>query len=259
MASPEGNGVALVTGASSGIGEALSRRLAAAGRPTALVARRAERLDALAAEIRGRGGRAAAFPCDVGVREHVRRAVERCRETLGPVDLLVANAGISENTRPDALDAARVERILRVNFLGSVYCVEAVLPGMLERDRGRLVAVSSLAGYGGLPLTAAYSASKGAMTNFFESLRIDLRGTGVGVTVVSPGYVRTPMTEGSPHPKPFLIDAEDAAERIHRAIGEGKGSAAFPWPLAAFAWLARIFPRSVYDRLAGGIDRRKEG
>ncbi|HSR41226.1 MAG TPA: SDR family NAD(P)-dependent oxidoreductase [Longimicrobiales bacterium] len=259
MASREGNGVALVTGASSGIGEALSRRLAAAGRPAGLVARRAERLDALATEIRRGGGRAATFPCDVSDREAVRRAVAECEETLGPVDLLVANAGISENTRPDALDAAGVERILRVNFLGAVYCVEAVLPGMLERDRGRLVAVSSLAGYGGLPLTGAYSASKGAMTNFFESLRIDLRGTGVGVTVVSPGYVRTPMTEGSPHPKPFLIDAEDAAERIDRAIEKGRGSASFPWPLAAFAWIARIFPRTLYDRLAARVDRRKEG
>ncbi|NIP59696.1 MAG: SDR family NAD(P)-dependent oxidoreductase [Gemmatimonadetes bacterium] len=258
MASPEETGVALITGASSGIGEALARRLGAA-RPVGLVARRAERLDALAGEIRRRGGRAVPFPCDVGEREEVHRAVVECEGTLGPVDLLVANAGTSENTLPASLNAARVERILRVNFLGAVYCVEAVLPGMLERDRGRLVAVSSLAGYGGLPLTAAYSASKGAMTNFFESLRIDLRGSGVGVTVVSPGYVRTAMTEGSPHSKPFLIEVEDAAERIERAIGEGKGSVAFPWPLAAFAWLARIFPRSLYDRLAGGVDRRKEG
>lgn len=253
-----GAGAALITGASSGIGEALTRRLAAGGRPVALVARRADLLESLAAEIRRGGGRAEAYPCDVGVRDGVRRVVARCQETLGPVGLLVANAGVSENTRPGSLDAESVERILRVNFLGAVYFVEAVLPGMLERDRGRLVAVSSLAGYGGLPLTAAYSASKAAMTNFFESLRIDLRETGVGVTVVCPGYVRTPMTDGNLHSMPFLVEVDAAAERIHRAIEAGRASLSFPLPMAAFAWFARLLPRPLYDRLIGRIDRRKE-
>lgn len=248
-------GVAWVTGASSGIGRALAIGLAREGWAVGLSARREERLREVAQEIRTAGGRAAVLPCDVTVRDEVHGAARRCRVELGPVDLLVANAGVSGMTRPESLDAEEVEWMLRVNFLGAVFAVEAVLPGMRSRRRGRLVAVSSLAGYGGLPMTAAYSASKAALTNFFESLRIDLGKEGLDVTVVAPGYVRTPMTEGRAHALPFLVDVDDAAERILRAIHRRERIAAFPWPLASAVRLARIWPRSLYDWVARRIDR----
>lgn len=248
-------GVALVTGASSGIGRALSERLAADGWAVGLAARRKERLRETARRIRVRGGRAAVLPCDVGVRDEVRRAVARCEGDLGAVELLVANAGVAGVTRPETLDAAEVERVLRINFLGAVHAAESVLPGMRARGSGHLVAVSSLAGYGGLPRTAAYSASKAALTTFFESLRIDLRSEGVDVTVVAPGYVRTPMTDGRGHAMPFLVDLDDAAERIQRAIRRRRRVAAFPWPLAAAVRCARFLPRGVYDWLAARVDR----
>lgn len=250
-------GVAFVTGASSGIGRGLALRLAREGYAVALAARRAERLEALAETVREDGGRALACPCDVTVRAEVRDALRSAAEELGPVDLLVANAGVSEVTDVETLDAEDVERLLRVNFLGAVYAVEEVLPGMLERRRGHLVAVGSLAGYGGLPRTAAYSASKGALHNFFESLRIDLRGSGVDVTLVTPGYVDTPMTEVNEHPMPFLVDVSTAVEKIVGAIRRRRPLLAFPRPLSTLVRTAQIFPRRLYDHLASRVRREK--
>ena len=251
--------VALVTGASSGLGHGLSVRLARAGYRIGLCARRQEALQEVAAEIAAMGGTALAIPCDVGSRAEVEAAVERCEEELGPIDLLLANAGVSGNTIPEDLRAEVVETVMRVNFLGAVYAVEAVLPGMLERNRGHIVGMGSLAGFGGLPISAAYSASKGALHNFLESLRIDLRDTGVDVTLICPGYVRSPMTDQNAFPMPFLVEPEPAVEKMFRAIVRRKKLLAFPFPLAALAWIARILPRALYDRIASGFQRKKRG
>lgn len=235
----------------------MALRLAREGYAVALLARRRELMEEAAAKAVAQGGVAAVFPCDVTVREEVQKAVEGARQELGPVDLLVVNAGISVNTRVDSFDVAAVERVIRTNFLGGVYAVEAVLPEMLARRNGHLVAVSSLAGFGGLPLSAAYSASKAALINFFESLRLDLRGRGVWVTVICPGFVRTPMTAHNRHPMPFLLDLDDAVERMVRGIRARKKSLLFPRRLAAVVWTARLLPRSWYDALACRVDRRK--
>ncbi|MBW3536011.1 MAG: SDR family NAD(P)-dependent oxidoreductase [Gemmatimonadetes bacterium] len=235
----------------------LSLALAREGWAVGLAARTEGALREVEAEIRGQGGIAAALPCDVSSRAAVHRAVDACRRTLGPVDLLVANAGISENTRPEGLDAEGVERMLRVNFLGAVYAVEAVLPEMLARGSGHLVAVSSLAGHGGLPLTAGYSASKAAMTAFFESLRLDLRARGVAVTVVTPGYVRTPMTERNAHGMAFLVEPDVAVRRMMKGIRRRARNVAFPLPLALLTRVARAFPRGLYDALASRARREK--
>jgi short-subunit dehydrogenase len=254
---PKSMKVALVTGASSGLGRALALRLASAGWAVGLAARRKDDLDAVAAEIHARGGAAHALACDVGERASVHAAAAACAAALGPVDLLVANAGVSENTHAGSLDAREVERLVRVNYLGSVYAVEAVLPGMLARGSGQLVAVGSLAGLGGLPLSAAYSASKAAQMDFFEALRIDLRGKGVAVTVVAPGYVRSPMTDRNRFPMPFMIELDDAVERIARAIERRDRLVLFPWQLAWIRWVAQIFPRSLYDAIASRLRRDK--
>lgn len=249
--------VAFVTGASSGIGRSLALRLAREGYDVAAAARREDELEALAEAVRGVGRRAAVCPCDVSLEEEVHDAIERARRELGPVDLLVCNAGVSEETDVASLSAGRVERMMRINFLGAVYPVAELLPEMLGRGRGHLVAIGSLAGYGGIPKSAAYSASKGAMHNFFESLRVDLRGTGVDVTVVTPGYVETPLTEVNEHPMPFLMELDEAVDRIARAILERRRLLAFPRPLSSLAWLAQIFPSGIYDRLASRIRRDK--
>lgn len=249
--------IALVTGASSGIGRGLAIRLAREGWSVALVGRRAEALEEVSVEIRSLGGRALPLRCDVSIRTEVVAAVDRCEAEWGPVDLLVANAGISQMTLVDDLSADHVEFLCRVNYLGAVYAVEAVLPGMLARRSGHLVAMSSLVAFGGLPLTAAYSASKAALTNFFESLRIDLADAGVAVSTISPGYVRTDMTARNAHGMPFLVELDDAVDRIYRAISARRRSYAFPWQLASIIWIGQIFPRWLYDRLAARVKRSK--
>lgn len=249
--------VAFITGASSGIGAGLALRYGARGFAVGLAARRIDRLEGVAAEIEAAGGRALVCPCDAGDREAVHAAVAATVEAFGPVDLLVANAGVSELTPAKGLDGEHVARLTRVNFLGAVYAAEAILPSMIERDRGRIVAVGSVAGYGGIPRTAAYSATKGALHNFFESLRLDLRGTGVSVTVITPGYVKTELTEKNRHPMPLIMELDDALDLMERAIDNRRRLLLFPRPLTTLVWAAQVFPPAMYDWIASKVRRRK--
>ena len=249
--------VAFITGASSGLGAGLALRLSRDGYAVALAARRAQPLESLADRIGAQGGVARAYVCDVRDRDQVRASLARAREELGPVDLLIANAGISIMTLATSLDARRVEDVMATNFLGPVYAAEAVLPSMLERRAGHIVVVGSLTGYGGLPKSAAYSASKGALHNFFESLRVDLRGTGVDVTVVTPGYVRTELTAKNAHRMPFLVELEDAVEVVVRGIGKRRPLVAFPLGLFAPVWLAQVLPSRLYDAFLSRVNREK--
>jgi NAD(P)-dependent dehydrogenase (short-subunit alcohol dehydrogenase family) len=259
--SPASRRVAFITGASSGLGAGLAQRLACEGYDVGLAARREQPLEEIAATIRAGGGEALALPCDVTDREAVRAAIERCRDELGPLDLLICNAGISEMTEVETFDATDVERVMAVNFFGAVFAIDAVLHSMRQRGAGHLVGVGSLAGYRGLPRTAAYSASKGALHNLFESLRVDLRGSGVDVTFITPGYVATPMTEVNEHPMPFLVGADDAVERMTRAILLKRRLLAFPRPLSTLVRVGQLFPAGFYDWLASRHrrDKRTQG
>lgn len=249
--------VALVTGASSGIGRGLSLGLAREGYAVGLVARREALLLELQAEIQGAGGHALPLVCDVADRDSALAAAARCAAQLGPVDLMVANAGISEITEVATLDSREVATLIGINLMGAVHFAEAVLPSMLHRDQGHLVAVGSLSGFGGLPKAAAYSASKAALNNFFESLRLDLRHTGVDVTVLKPGYVRTPLTDRNRHEMPGLMELDDAVERMLRSIRRRVPEARFPAGLGTLAWLGQMFPRRLYDRIASKRKRDK--
>jgi len=252
----DGRPVTFLTGASSGLGWALAPLLAADGHALALGARRLELVEKLAGEIRAAGGAALALEVDVADREAVRAAVKRTEQELGAIERLVANAGIDGPTPARRFDAAVFEKVQRTNLLGPAYCIEAVLPGMIERGRGHIVGISSLASYRGLPGAAAYCASKAGLSALLESLRIDLQGTGVAVTTVNPGFVRTPITAGSRHPMPFMLDADDAVRRIHRAIRARRRIFAFPWTLATITRLGRLVPSPLYDRiLAAGAAR----
>lgn len=250
--------VTVVTGASSGIGRSLARRLAAGGDPVGLLARRGELLDELAAEIEAAGGRALAVPCDVTDGEQVKAALARVEAELGPVERLVANAGGGEPTHVDGFGAAHVKAVLELNVMGTANCIEAVLPGMLERGSGHLVAMSSLAAYRGLPSGAAYSAAKAALTNLMESLRIDLRPRGIDVTVLLPGFVRTKPKNAkkAKKNKPFRLDLEAATRRMERAIRARRSRDAFPLPMVALAGFGRLLPATFYDWLLSGRGRR---
>jgi short-subunit dehydrogenase len=204
----------------------------------------------LAGEVERAGGEALALAADVRDVAEVKKAGERVRERWGRIDVLVANAGMSTTTAGTDLDAGEAGEVISINVLGVINSVAAVLPSMIARGEGQLVAISSLAAYRGLPKSGAYSASKAAVSTLFESLRVDLRRSGVDVTVIHPGFIRTPMTAGRKKRLPFLLEVDDAACRILRAIERRARTYAFPWQLASIVRLIKHFPGALYDRLA---------
>ncbi len=244
--------VAIVTGASSGIGRALAVRLASAGDRVGLIARRGDLLESLRDQIARARGQAVAEAADVSDREALHGAVARIEEQLGPVDVMVANAGFGAPTHLDPLNIADVEQTFRVNLMGVIYSVEAVLPGMLARQSGQIVAVSSLAGDRGLPGESAYCASKAAVNVYMEGLRIAARKRGVVVTTVCPGFVQTPMAPMDAAATPFIMSAEAAADRIARLIERRRGGVhRFPRRMALLMSLIARLPDALVARLVG--------
>ena len=242
--------VVFLTGASSGIGEALAIEMARRGAILGLLARREELLKTLAEKCETVGGKARIFACDVVDAEAVQRSADALRAEFGRVDILIANAGIGGNNKEtQEIQPEFVKKVIDINLMGAVNSVYSVLPQMLERKSGQLVAVSSLAGVRGLPKSAAYSASKGAMTNLFESIRLDVQERGVAVTIIQPGFIKTPLTAGRKNKMPFLMELEDAVPLFLDAIEKQKKFAAFPWQLAAFVKFGKIFPAWLYDKI----------
>lgn len=250
--------VTVITGASSGIGAELARQLASAGHSVALLARREGALKMLAEEITQSGGHAEVFSVDVAHQDAVVDAMTKIETQMGPITTLVANAGIGDSTPAKKFNSDKVERIIRVNLLGVIYCIDCVLPGMLERDHGHIVGIGSLAGYRGLPGSAGYCASKAGLAALLESLRIELQTTGVAVTTICPGFVKTPLTERNHHPMPFILELDDATRRIVRAMVKKRTEYAFPWPLALTVKLARFVPNWIYDRILRNQSAQKE-
>ncbi len=249
--------VVFITGASSGIGRALAVELARREASLGLLARRAEELLKVAEEVESAGGRALTFPSDVRNAGDVEAAASRIRERWGRIDLLVANSGVSMITPASTLRADEVANVISVNTIGVVNSVAAVLPDMIARRSGHLVAISSLAAYRGLPKSAAYSASKAAVSTFFESLRVDLRGTGVDVTIIHPGFIKTPMTAERKGKLLFLMELDDATRRIVRAIERRPRTYAFPWQLAGLVRLLKFMPNALYDRIGANKSFRE--
>lgn len=244
--------VILLTGASSGIGEGLAVALAKRGAVIGLLARRQELLDKIAEQCEKAGGTARVFACDVTDEDAVETAAVELRAEFGHIDMLIANAGIGGNNKETReLDPLAVKKVLEVNLLGAVNAVHAVLPEMLKRGKGQLVAISSLAGFRGLPKSAAYSASKAGMTAFFESVRLDVKHQGIDVTIIQPGFIKTPLTAGRESNMPFLMELDAAIPLFIKAIEKKKKFAAFPWQLATIVRAGRFFPAWLYDRVAG--------
>ncbi len=241
--------VAVITGASSGIGWALARTLAAEGCKVGLTARRHEPLADLAGQIEKDGGSAAFAVADVAERQQAVAAIHDLAARLGPIDLLVANAGVGAPTTVEPFNVGDIEKMFRVNVLGVVYSLEAVLPQMLQRRRGHLAAISSLAAYKGLPGESAYTSSKAAVNVFMDGLRVQLRSKGIAVTTICPGFVRTPMTEPNEFKMPWLLTADEAARRIVRALKRKRKVYNFPWQTALLMKCARWAPDWLLERI----------
>jgi short-subunit dehydrogenase len=239
----------IVTGASSGIGQALAVRLGLLGYRVGLIARRREALRDVATTIAAAGGQAVAAVADVSDRSELHRAVDEIERSLGPTDVMVANAGFGVPTRLDPLNTLEVEQTIRVNLLGVIYSIEAVLPGMIARKRGQLLGISSLAAFKGMPGESAYCASKAAVSAYMEGLRIALRSKGVVVTTVCPGFVDTPMIPMD-SVKPFLMSADAAAGRIARLVATRRGGVVrFPLPASLLMSLFARLPDALVARL----------
>ena len=272
--------VVLITGASSGIGRGLALELARRGAKLGLLARGASTQKALGAAVGGRrstdepvsivpspallevakeieqvtdshGPAAAArtllLPADVRDARAVRAAANQLREEFGKIDALIANAGVGATTEATELDPEEVAGLINVNVIGAVNSVAAVLPEMAERGSGQLVAISSLAAYRGVPKSAAYCASKAGVSAMFESLRLDLAPRGISVTIIHPGFIKTPLTAGRQARLPWLMEVDDAVNKILRAIEKRKKSYAFPWQLATIVRAGMIMPNFLYD------------
>ncbi|MQX35997.1 SDR family NAD(P)-dependent oxidoreductase [Roseospira navarrensis] len=245
----------LITGASSGLGAALAETYAAPGVSLVLSARNLGRLEQVAARCRTAGATVEANRLDVTDREATAAWV-KAADAAAPVDLLIANAGISAGTGGGEEPEEQTRDIFAVNLAGVLNTVQPLLPALRTRGRGQIALMASLAGYRGFPGAPAYCASKAAVKVWGESLRGWLAGDGVKVSVICPGYVRTPMTAVNRFPMPFLMDADKAARVIKRGLARNRGRIAFPWPLAVAAWLAGALPDALTDRLTRRLPRK---
>jgi short-subunit dehydrogenase len=236
-----------ITGASSGIGAALAREFASRGATLGLLARRGEALDGLIAQLPGRHFR---FAVDVTDTARLIEAARQFEAAAGGADIVIANAGISVGALTEhPEDLAVFERVLATNFLAAVHTFHPFVAPMQQRGRGTLAAIASVAGVRGLPGAGAYCASKAALINYCESLRVELRGCGVQVVTIAPGFIRTPMTADNPYPMPFLMEAEPFARQTAAAILRGTSYKVIPWPMACVARVLRALPNWAFDRI----------
>ena len=244
---------AVVTGASSGIGRALALRLAGEGARVALVARREAELEAAASEIRERGGEALVLPCDVEDRAQVEETAGRAVRALGAVDLLVNNAGYGHHRPFLDWDVADMERVMRVNYLGALYFTKALLPGMVERGRGWIVFVASVAGKLASPDESAYVASKFAMVGLAEALSLEVEDAGVHVLTVCPGVIRTPFFDAEalrrmPRvARRQMVEVDGLVDAIVRALARGRREVTHPRRIAS-AYVVRALAPGFFRR-----------
>ena len=239
----------IVTGASSGIGEALARRYAREGAVVGLISRR--KLDP------GLPGEVVSYALDVTDERALTTAAHDFIQRYGPPDIVIANAGIASGTDgAEVGDVAKLRKIVETNVVGLAASLAAFAPAMRSAGRGTLVGIASIAGFRGLAGSGAYCASKSAAITWMESLRAELYGSGVSVVCICPGYVDTPMTRINRFRMPFLLSADEAARRIERAIAAKRRLAIIPWQMALLSLLLRVMPGWLFDRLASRAPRK---
>ena len=248
-----------ITGASSGIGRALALALARQGATVVVTARRADELQALAVEAAGLPGRVHVEAGDVADAARMEAIVAAAEAAIGPIEIAVLNAGIYLPVQGEAFDAGAFRKCVDVNVMGAVHGLAAVLPRMVARGRGRVAIMGSLAGYGGVPASAAYGATKAALINLAASLRLDLDGTGIVIQVINPGFVATARNAKS-GALPFLMPVDEAVARIIAGLASDRFEIVFPRRFALLLKAINLLPYPLYfalvKRTAGKAGRR---
>jgi short-subunit dehydrogenase len=235
----------------------LARHYADAGATLGLVARRTERLEELGAALPAASH---LYPLDVADPAALAAAGADFIARAGVPDIVIANAGVSVGTlTEEAEDLPAFRRVFETNVLGMAHAFQPFLAAMRTARRGRLVGIASVAGMRGLPGAGAYSASKAAAIAYLEALRVELRGSGVRVVTLAPGYIATPMTENNPYPMPFLMPADAAARSMARHIARGARFAVMPWQMGLVAGLLRAMPRPLFDAIFAHAGRKPRG
>lgn len=244
----------LITGASSGLGAALAKGYAAPGMRLVLFGRDTVRLETVAETTRALGATVEMAAVDVTDQAAMAAAVAAADEA-GPLDLVIANAGVAPGGAEGADAAAKGRRILAVNLDGVLNTVDPIRPRMAARGAGQIALMSSLAGFRGFPGMGPYAASKAAVRIYGEAIRAELRPRGVRVSVICPGFVRTPMTDGARFPMPMLMEVEDAAAAIRRGLTRDRPLIAFPWPIHAGTRFLAALPAAWADALVRRVMR----
>lgn len=250
--------LAFITGASSGIGQALAWRYYQAGYALALVARRTAEMQAWAQTQQLDPLRYRLYGADVADIDSIIGAAQQCLHGQGVPDVVIANAGISIGMDTQARgDLDVMARTFAVNNVGLAATFHAFVAPMVTRGTGRLVGIASVAGIRGLPGHGAYCASKAGVISYCESLRGELRGTGVGVVTIGPGYIDTPLTQKNRYRMPFLMSPQDFAERAYGAIEANVSYRVIPWQMGWLAKGLRLLPNALFDRVLAGRPRKR--
>ena len=261
---------AVISGASSGLGLALAKHYLKQGAVVGIMARRAHLLQALVEQF---PHQIHCYPLDVRDTAAMQAAAQDFIARAGVPDLVIANAGVSVGTLTEyANDLSVFQSLLDINVLGTVKTFQPFLAAMRDAalssnssptkgrgERFTLVGIASIAGFRGLPGAGAYSASKAAVISYLESLRVELRGSGVRVITICPGYVQTPMTAVNPYPMPFILSPDEAARRIARAIASGKSFAVIPWQMGLVGRVIKLLPNWLYDLLFSKAPHKPRG
>jgi len=246
-----------ITGASSGLGQALALTYHHAGYDLALVARRTEEIKAWVIRENISHERYQIYNADVSNIDSIVNAAHACIATQGLPDVVIANAGISvgvDSAIREDLD--QLAQTFATNNIGLAATFHPFIDAMRKRQSGKLVGIASVAGIRGMPGHGAYCASKAAVITYCESLRGELRGSGVQVVTICPGYVKTPMTRGNNYHMPFLMEAEDFAKACLHKIEAGSSYSVIPWQMGIVAKILRLLPNALFDKALAGRGRK---
>ncbi|MBT8492767.1 MAG: SDR family NAD(P)-dependent oxidoreductase, partial [Deltaproteobacteria bacterium] len=242
--------VAIITGASSGIGEALARELAKRGYDLGLIARRRQRLEELARQLRAGGTQVAVADHDVAVTDATGDVLAALANQLGGLDVLIVNAGVGGSGQVGAGQFEQARKVIEVNLIGAMATIDAAVE-LMKSGGGQIVGITSVAGYRGMPGSAAYSASKAGLATYLEAVRGEVHRHGIVVTDIAPGYIDTPINQHV-EKRPFLITADQGAVKIANAIERGRMHATVPgWPWATIGWVMRNVPDRLWLRATG--------